>query len=219
MPNRRAFLSLLPVLPVLPVLIVLAGLSAVAGPASASTFEERAAAFVEKLAERAIRELTDKSARREMRIERFRQYFKDHFAVNGIGKWILGRYWRKASEAERAEYLELFEDLMVISYVDRFASYVGEPLRIYKSLAMDENNVTVYSDIHQNDDAKALRVDWRVGRKGDLLKIVDVVVEGTSMSNTLRSDFGSIIRQRGGKVAGLLVALREKTANLRGDGG
>jgi len=42
-----------------------------------------------------------------------------------------------------------------------------------------------------------------------------VIVEGTSMSNTLRSDFGSIIRQKGGSIAGLISALREKTASLK----
>jgi ABC-type transporter MlaC component len=34
------------------------------------------------------------------------------------------------------------------------------------------------------------------------------------MSNTLRSDFGSIIRSRGRKISGLLEALREKTTKL-----
>jgi phospholipid transport system substrate-binding protein len=79
---------------------------------------------------------------------------------------------------------------------------------------MDKKNVTVFSDISQQVGASAVRVNWRVARKGDIFKVVDVIVEGTSMSNTLRSDFGSIIRQRGGKVAGLIEALREKTSNI-----
>ena len=44
-----------------------------------------------------------------------------------------------------------------------------------------------------------------------------MVVEGASMSQTLRSDFGSIIRQKGGKVSGLLEELRVKTASLKGE--
>lgn len=204
---RRLFLVLLPVL-------------FLASPLNAATFEEDATAFVDKLAQKAIKELTDKTSPREDRIQRFRDYFNEHFAVNGIGKWILGRYWRRASEAQREEYLRLFEDLMVVSYVDRFAAYAGEPLRIQRTIVQDEKNATVFSNIPQHDGNPAIRVDWRIARKGELYKIVDVVVEGTSMSNTLRSDFGSTIRNRGGKVAGLLEALREKTAALRGkDGG
>ncbi len=50
------------------------------------------------------------------------------------------------------------------------------------------------------------------------MKILDVIVEGASMSQTLRSDFGSIIRQKGGKVSGLLDVLRVKTAALENTG-
>jgi len=183
--------------------------------AQASPFEEEATSFVKKLAEKAIGELTNKSVPREQRIALFREFFTTHFAVNGIGKWILGRHWRKASDAEREEYLHLFEDLMVVSYVDRFAAYAGEPLLIVKTLTQDENNATVFAKIEQPDGTPPVHVDWRVARKGTMYKIVDVIVEGTSMSSTLRSDFSSTIRQRGGKISGLLTALREKTASLR----
>lgn len=209
MTTRRVFLSFLPAL------IVLASLSIQSPIARAASFEEEATQFVQNLAEKAIKELTDKSVPREQRIQRFREYFREHFAVSGIGKWILGRHWRKASKEQQEEYLVLFEDLMVVSYVDRFASYTGEPLNVKKTLVQDEKNATVFASIDQKDGNPAIRVDWRVARKGTLYKIVDVIVEGTSMSNTLRSDFGSIIRSRGGKVKGLLEALREKTANLR----
>ncbi|MBC8445057.1 MAG: ABC transporter substrate-binding protein [Rhodospirillaceae bacterium] len=209
---RRRFLFLLPAL------IAFASFTLCFDPARAISFEEEAREFVQTLAEKAVRELTDKSRPREQRIQRFREYFNEHFAVRGIGKWILGRHWRKAEEAQQEEYLKLFEDLMVVSYVDRFAAYAGEPLRIQKALVQDENNITVFSNIPQQEGNPAIRIDWRVARKEGLYKVVDVVVEGTSMSNTLRSDFGSIIRQRGGKVAGLLEALREKTARLRTKG-
>lgn len=206
---RRSLLSLLPAL------LVLVGLTFSHAPALSASFEEDATTFVQDLAEKALKELTDKSMPRDQRIERFRAYFNQHFAVTGIGKWILGRHWRKASDTQQEEYLKLFEDLIVTSYVDRFANYVGEPLKIVKAQKLDAKNVTVYSEIRQNTGSTAVRVDWRVAQKDDYFKVVDVVIEGTSMSNTLRSEFGSIIRQRGGKVAGLLNALREKTAKLR----
>ena len=44
-----------------------------------------------------------------------------------------------------------------------------------------------------------------------------LVVEGASMSQTLRSDFGSIIRRKGGHVSGLLEELRIKTASLKAE--
>jgi len=55
------------------------------------------------------------------------------------------------------------------------------------------------------------RVDWRVRTAGGQPKIVDVVVEGVSMAVTQRSEFAAVIQRSGGRVAGLLTALRDKT--------
>ncbi len=183
--------------------------------ALAATNEKGAAKFIESLSDQAIKSLTTKNITRDERIIRFRKFFKKRFAVRGIGKWILGRYWRKASKNERAEYLRLFEDLMVVSYVDRFSSYAGENLKLIKTVPDNATTTTVYTEITQPTGGPPVRIDWRGGSRNNHYKIVDVIVEGTSMSNTLRSDFGSIIRQKGGSIEGLISALRKKTASLK----
>ena len=182
---------------------------------AADPLEARAESFVASLADKAVQALTVEGASRTERVRRFRRLFEDHFAVQGIAKWILGRYWRRVSDKERAEYLVLFEDMIVFSYVDRFAGYTGEALAITKAVALDEDNAMVFSEIVRPTGGPPVRVDWRVAIEDGSLRVVDVVVEGTSMSTTLRSDFGSIIRREGGKVAGLIKVLREKTKGLR----
>jgi phospholipid transport system substrate-binding protein len=140
--------------------------------------------------------------------------FTAHFNVRTIGKFVLGRYWRKASKKERTEYLSLFEDLMVVSYVDRFARYAGENLNVTRTRSENAKDATVFTQISRKT-GKPVKVLWRVRAYGDTMKVLDVIVEGASMSQTLRSDFGSIIRQKGGKVSGLLDVLRVKTASLK----
>ena len=188
-----------------------------AGPSAqgATDAETRASNFIDALSANAIEALTVAEVPRTERIARFRTLFNDHFAVEAIGKWILGRHWRQATVDEREKYLALFEDLIVVSYVDRFAEYTGEHLNVTRTVVVDSTNVTVYSEIMRPTGGPPVRVDWRVGSLDQTLKIVDVVVEGTSMSATLRSDFGSIIRRNGGGVAGLIAEMREKTQSLR----
>jgi phospholipid transport system substrate-binding protein len=184
---------------------------------AADPLEARAETFIASLADKTLQALTVEDATRAMRVGRFRRLFNDNFAVQGIAKWVLGRYWRRASEQERSEYLFLFEDMIVVSYVDRFAGYTGEALAITKAVALNDNSAMVYSEIVRPTGGPPVRVDWRVATEDENMHIVDVVVEGTSMSTTLRSDFSSIIRREGGKVAGLLKVLRDKTKSLRQD--
>ena len=175
---------------------------------------EGSANFIRSLAQKAIGSLTDPDVSREERIDRFRVLFSDSFAVRSIGKRVLGRYWRKAGSEERMEYQKHFEQLMVVAYVDRFASYAGESLTIRENRIEDSAIATVFSEIYRRGGKKPIRVDWVVGTNGTIFKIVDVKVEGISMTTTLRSEFSSIIRRRNGKVSGLIEELAKRTAQL-----
>ena len=181
---------------------------------AAAGMEDRAGSFIRSLADEAIGSLAKQGVIREVRIKRFRKMFIAHFNVRTIGKFVLGRYWRKASKKERVEYLGLFEDLMVVSYVDRFARYAGENLNVTRTRSENAKDATVFTQISRSP-GKPVKVLWRVRAYGDTMKVLDVIVEGASMSQTLRSDFGSIIRQKGGKVSALIDVLRVKTASLK----
>ena len=167
------------------------------------------------MAHEAVHALTDPAVPRAERIDRFRSLFNARFAVEEIGKWILARHWNLATEEERTEYLALLVDLVVASYVDRFAEYAGEKLKVVKVLADTSERASVFSEMQRPQSEDAVHVNWVVSKKYGPFKVVDVVVEGTSMGQTLRSDYSSIIRQKDGKVAGLLAVMREKTAVLR----
>ena len=103
---------------------------------------------------------------------------------------------------------------MVVSYVDRFARYAGKNLNVTRTRLENAKNVTVFTQISRSA-GQPVKVLWRVRAYGDAMKILDVIVEGASMSQTLRSDFGSILRQKGGKVSALLDILRVKTASRK----
>ena len=182
---------------------------------AAEGLEEGSSEFIRALEQEAVHSLTDKTKERPERVTAFRKLFEEKFAVAQIGRWTLGRNWRRASEDEQKEFLHLFEDLMVTMYVDRFEAYSGEKLKILKTTPVDENRATVYTEIVRPDwvDGKPISVLWRVGRSGDIYKVLDVVVEGASMSITLQKEFASIVKMTG-SVAGLIKELRKKTAQL-----
>lgn len=176
--------------------------------------ETTAQTFIEGLGEEAVNALTAEGVSRADRIVRFSELLNHNFDVETIGKWVLGRYWRTATDAEKAEYLKLFEQYVVITYVERFNQYSGEKLKVIKSVSEPGEDSLVYSEIQRPTGGEPIRVDWRVRSDADVYKIIDVYVEGISMSQTQRKEFSSVIRSNGGTVEGLLTALRTQIAKL-----
>jgi len=203
------------VLKLLSILTVFIGINIGNVMAESDDPEKAASMFIQELSQSALSALIDPDASREVRVERFRTLFKDRFAVRSIGKFVLGRNWRKASNDERKEYLRLFEDLMVVSYVDQFQRYTGSGLKVLKTRLEKGNAATVFSEINRPKSTQKIGVIWRVGHKNSIYKILDVIVAGTSMSNTLRHDFASIINRNGGQVSALIKELSVKTKSLK----
>jgi phospholipid transport system substrate-binding protein len=168
------------------------------------------AGFIKSLGATAIDQLTGPDVTQAERETRFRQLFQQNFDIPTIGKFVLGRYWRTASDAERTEFLKLFEDFIVKSYAVRFADYAGESFSVQGATGGSDGSAIVHSQINRRG-AEKIRVDWRVQENQDKLAITDLVVEGVSMAVTQRSEFASVIQSKGGKVAGLIEALRKKT--------
>jgi phospholipid transport system substrate-binding protein len=181
-------------------------------PTSASVTE--GGQFVSDLASRAVAELTTGDLAMAERVSRLRGMLTEAFDVPGIGRFVLGRYWRVASESERAEYLKLFEDFIVQTYVQRFNDFAGAQLRVLQTRAGQDGELIATLEAGLPGRTPA-RFDVRMRRDNTAFKIFDVIVEGISMSVTQRDDFAAVIQRNGGKVEGLLVSLREKTKGAR----
>lgn len=182
-------------------------------PGHAATAREEARQLIESLADKAIAALTVKEVPREERVKRFRVLLHEHFAVKTIGRWVMGRYWRKATDGERTEFLKLFENLLVSIYVDRFANYAGVTLTVIKTATKGDADIIVYSRILRPDGSSLARVDWRVRKRKGEHKVIDVMVEGVSLGQTQRSEVASVIRRNGGKIQSLLDEMRKKVSN------
>ena len=154
--------------------------------------------------------LADKGLAGDQREQAFRGLLTAGFDIETIGRFVLGRYWRKATEAERTEYGRLYEDLIVATYSRQLSSYAGETLKVEGVRQRDGKSVLVASRFLRAQ-GEPVRLDWRLLRRGDTWRIVDVVVEGMSMALSQRSEFKAVIRGNGGRVEALLEKLREKT--------
>lgn len=165
--------------------------------------------FVQKLGDAALSSLTGKDMTRSAREQKVRDLLQNNFDLQVIGKFAMGTYWKDASESQRKEYLSLFENMVVGAYTTRFEDYSGQKLKTGSYASASASDFLVNSQVIQKD-GPPVNLEWRVRNKDGNLKIVDVVVEGVSMSVTQRADFSAVIQRGGGNIEALLATLREK---------
>jgi phospholipid transport system substrate-binding protein len=141
------------------------------------------------------------------RIQRFRELFGADFDLPGIGRFVLGRYWRVATPEQQQQFLGLLREYLAQAYAGRLAQYAGEKFQALNGQPQGDETV-VSSQITRNDGTK-INVQWHLVNNGGW-KITDAYVAGVSMAVTERDEFASVIQQGGGQISYLLDRLRQK---------
>ena len=166
--------------------------------------------FVSSMAQKALDFLASDMSK-DQKSGEFSKLLQNNFDMETIGKFVLGRYWKTATPEQRETYQQLFRKRIVQIYSNRFEEYTGQKFDVRGARADGSTDAIVSSFIVANDGPE-VQVDWRVRNSGGGYKIVDVMVEGVSMSVTQRSDFASVIQQGGGNVQSLISYLKQATA-------
>lgn len=133
-----------------------------------------------------------------------------HFDFKKMSKWVLGKYWRKAEQAQREQFVREFRQLLVRTYAKALLENAGQtvdylPLRA-KADAVD---VTVNTEIPQ-ESGFPIPINYKMHRDGDEWKVYDVNIDGISLVTNYRTSFSSEIRKNG--IDGLLAKLSSRTA-------
>ncbi|MBT4043649.1 MAG: ABC transporter substrate-binding protein [Rhodospirillaceae bacterium] len=170
-------------------------------------------AFMRTLAADALVLLTDDNINDAKRARDFRKLLRRDFDLPAVGKFVLGRYWRRANVAEQQEFVALFEDYIVAIYGRRLGVYGSAGMTVTGNRADGKDGVIVHTKIAP-PKGPVIQLDWRLKNRDGGWRVVDIMVEGVSLALAQRSEFASVIRSNGGRVAGLLQKLRIKSATL-----
>lgn len=190
-------------------LIFLAGVAGNARSAEAET----AALFLEGFGAQAIKLLAETQPGEPRRESEMRRLLNEGFDIDFIGRFALSRYWRTASEAEKAEFRQLFEDYLIAAYGRRFGTYNGERFVVGQVIPEEDDRAVVRSDVVR-PGGDAMAVNWRVQRREGKWRVIDIMVEGVSMAVTQRSEFTALLQRENGSIAALNARLRQLTATL-----
>ena len=168
--------------------------------------------FVDHLADKILSEVvtSDKSAEEKEKL--FHESFTEAVDLKGVGQFVLGTAWKKATEDERTRFLNAFTDLTVKTWAARFNSYTGQEILFQGTRNAERGQIYVDSVIQ---DKQPVEVIWRVRPSKDTYKIVDIIVEGVSMASTYRNDYRAFLQQNGNSVLALAKELEKKVREFK----
>ncbi len=122
-----------------------------------------------------------------------------HIDFRRMSRWVLGKYWRRASVSEREMFIGEFRHLIIRTYSTALLEYSGQEINFLPVRDNSDPNlasvrteirpasgpmIPISYDLYRNDNG-----EW---------KVYDVSIDGISLIANYRSSFGSQIRRSGG---------------------
>lgn len=142
-----------------------------------------------------------------------RQLVFDSVDVDGVARFVLGRYWRIATPAQQADYMQTFRQLLVYAVTAQASTFEGASMRVGQAAERDAGIVV---DTAVTVPGKPeTTVQWVVSDIGGQPKIIDIIAEGTSLRITERNDYAGVISQHGGRIEPLLDAMHHQLARFK----
>jgi len=170
--------------------------------------------FVNNLTDKIITDVLTSTKSDEEKLEIFRSEFQSALDLKSIGQFVLGVYWRTASQADKDAFLQAFMDFATKSWAGRFNMYHGQKIIFTGTRNAQQNQLYVDSQIQNNPPVEVI---WRLRKKDGGYKIVDIIVEGVSMAMSYRNEYTAFLQKNGGKVSALTAELNRKSAEFSFD--
>ncbi len=127
-----------------------------------------------------------------------------------MSKRALAAYWTPLTDAQRAEFVELFKSFLSDRYAEKIEGYSGEQV-LYLSERIEGTYAEVRTELHSSK--VEIPMDYRLFLKESHWHAYDIIVDGVSLMKNYRSQFQKIIRES--SYQELLKKLRERTSGPR----
>lgn len=116
---------------------------------------------------------------------------------NWIAKFVLAKHYRSATDAQKEQFKNLYRQFLINTYAPKFNSFGDQKFEVKGATNQDKYYV-VKCVFYPKDSANVL-VDFRIRKNPDAagFTVLDIVIEGVSLIETQRSEFGAAIAASG----------------------
>lgn len=171
-----------------------------------------AEAFVQAEGQKALTTVSNRSLSPAARDAAFRQMIDQLADFQRISGFVLGKYARVMTPAQRQQFNSVFRVYAQNLFQTHLAGFKGNQLKVTGSVVRGPGDVVVNTIVSGDRDAGPLTVAWRVLGGPGSYRAVDVQTRGVWLAITLQQDFISTIDNAGGDVTVLINRLQRETA-------
>ena len=168
-----------------------------------------ATTFVSNVVDDIIHNVLETEDPQEVKAAAFEERVLKAIDTQAIAKTVLAQYWKTATPKEKDDFIQAFKDMAVKATSEKFNLYTGQKMQFFSERpAQGKNQVFVDSAVETED--KPIQVIWRVREKDGQYRIIDIVIEGVSMTLSYRNEYTSYLQTH--TVAELIEQIKKQAA-------
>jgi len=148
-----------------------------------------------------------------------REYLKtgsivsEYLDITVMSKLALGKYWNKATMAQRQKFSLEFQHLLISAYVDKLGWVMDDSGIQYISFSTTDNKTAEVLTVAGNKNNVPFHIDYQLLKNIDSeWRIYDVLIEKISLIATYRASYAKIINEHG--FDSLIIYLKRKNGTL-----
>ena len=131
--------------------------------------------------------------------------------LQAMGKLILGKHWKTASEDQRAKFINEFKSMLIRTYAKSIADYGHAKVSVLAPKAKNQGKYYTVNTELDLGSGVPLNVAYVFRRNSDTWKVFDLSVDGLSLIKNFRTSFSQEISETS------LDALIERLANTNAE--
>ncbi len=130
-------------------------------------------------------------AAKDAKTQRLRVIYKGMFNEVEFSRRTLGRNWNQFTPAQRAEFIELFEQVLEKAYLDKILSYTNEKIEYTREILHSDKQAEVQTKVVTS--SQEIPIFYRLIFADGSWRVYDVVVENVSLVQNYRTQFNDIL--------------------------
>ncbi len=188
-------------------IFIICSVSLSAANAAADTPKEAVKSTVELVLEVLRDKGLSSPGKKQERRSKITALIRGRFDFEEMAKRSLARHWKERTPEEQKEFVSIFTDLIINSYIGKIEAYTDEIITYDKEALKGEGRYAIVSTTIKAKDVD-IPIEYKVILRTDRWLVYDVVIEGVSFISTYRSQYDNIIAKESYKK--LIRKMKEK---------